>query len=237
LAQVSQKEAAQKAAEVRLSYTQIRVDWLDGDDPRVVGQKFVDEGAMLKPNDPISSVLDIRSLVGDIHVTERDYPKLQVGQEAAVTTDAYPGQTFTGKAVRIAPALKEASREALVELAIPNPDGALKPGMFVRAKMEFAKHDGVTRVPVTALVRRNGQQGVFLADAESQKAKFVAVTLGIVDERAAEVTEPPLAGNVVTLGQHLLEDGAAIVLPGSKPGPPAAKMPPAAGKPPAGGER
>jgi hypothetical protein len=104
--------------------------------------------------------------------------------------------------------------------------------MFVRARMEFARHDGVTLVPVTALVRRNGQQGVFLAEMESQKARFVAVTLGIVGEKTAEVTDPPLTGSVVVLGQHLLEDGAAIVLPGSKPGPPAA-----AGKPPAGGER
>ena len=218
LAQVAQKEAALKATKVRLSYTQIRASWEDGDEPRIVGERFVDEGAMLKANAPIVSILDIHSLTAVIHVIERDYSRMRVGQEAVVTTDAFPGRTFTGKILRVAPLLKETSRQARVEIEIPNRDQLLKPGMFVRAQIEFAKHNNATVVPVSALVKREVQQGVFMADTQYMKAHFVPVTLGIINDELAEVVKPPLSGSVVTLGQHLLEDGSAITLPDTKPG-------------------
>jgi RND family efflux transporter MFP subunit len=213
LAHVAQREAALKAAQIRLSYTKIRAWWEDGTEPRVVGERFVDEGAMLKANDPIVSVLEIQTLTGVIHVIERDYSEVRVGQETLMTTDAFPGKTFTGKIVRVAPLLKEASREARVEIEVPNRDGLLKPGMFIRAQIEFASHENATVVPSAALAKRNGQQGIFVADIQNRKAHFVPVTVGIVNTQLAEVVKPPLSGYVVTLGQHLLEDGASITVP------------------------
>ena len=84
-------------------------------------------------NAPIVSILDIHSLTAVIHVIERDYSKVRVGQKVIVTTDAFPGSTFTGKIVRIAPLLKETSRQARVEIEVPNRDRLLKPGMFIRS--------------------------------------------------------------------------------------------------------
>jgi len=217
-AQIRQKDAALKTAEVRFSYTSIRAAWEDGTGPRRIAERFVDEGAMLKANDPIVSVVDLSSVTAVVYVIERDFPQIRVGQEATVMTDAYADRQFTGKVVRLAPVLKEESRQARVEIEIPNRDGLLAPGMFVRARIQFAEHPGATVVPVSALVRRNGNQGVFLADTEAMRGHFVAVRVGIVDGNLAEVLEPKLEGTVVTLGQHLLEDGAAIVLPGGPPG-------------------
>ncbi|NIM95016.1 MAG: efflux RND transporter periplasmic adaptor subunit, partial [Anaerolineales bacterium] len=102
--------------------------------------------------------------------------------------------------------------QARVEIEIPNPDGILKPGMFVRVQIEFAEHKNVTVVPLSALVKRNGQRGVFLADTQNMKAYFIPVTVGIIDHTLAEVVKPSLSGLVVTLGHHLLEDGSAIVM-------------------------
>lgn len=218
LAQVEQRKAALDAAEVRLSYTQIRAAWDDGAVPRVVGERFVDEGEMLRANDPIISILDNRSMTAVIYVIERDYPKVRVGQEASIANDAFPEKTFTGKIVRIAPLLKVTSRQARVEIELPNPGQMLKPGMFIRAQLEFARHDGATVVPAAAVVRRNGKQGVFLADTGEMKAGFVPVTLGIVSGELAEVIKPPLSGLVVTMGHHLLEDGSAIRVPDQEPG-------------------
>ncbi len=216
---VMQKEAALKTTQLRLSYTKIQVWWEEADDTRVVGERFVDEGALLKANEPIVSILKNSILTGVIHVIERDYPKVSIGQKAIMTTDAYPGKTFTGQVVRIAPMLKESSRQARVEVEIPNPDGFLKPGMFIRAQIEFARHEDVTIIPAVALVGRNGRQGIFLADLDALKVRFVPVTVGVVDGSEAEVTQPQLSGMVVTLGHHLLEDGSAITLPGrSEPG-------------------
>jgi len=214
LAQVDQKEAALKGAQVRLSYTKIAASWHEGDKTRIVGERFVDEGAMLRANDPIVSILDISSLTAVLHIVERDYSKMRAGQEVIVTTDAFPSMHFAGEVARVAPILKETSRQARVEVTVPNPDLILKPGMFIRAKLEFAKHDNAKVVSLSALTRRGQEQGVFVADLQNVTAHFVAVKLGITEGDMAEVTEPPLDGYVVVLGQHLLEDGGAITVPG-----------------------
>jgi len=212
LAQVTQKEAALKAAELRLSYTRVQAFWENGDQSRVVGERFVDEGALLQANQPIVSILENKPLTAVVYVVERDYPKVKVGQNAIVSTDAYPDDNFIGCIVRIAPLLKESSRQARVEIETPNADELLKPGMFIRAQIEFARHDNATLIPLAALVRRNGRQGVFIAE-QNDKARFVPVKVGIINGELAEVLEPEISGMVVTMGNHLLEDGSDITLP------------------------
>ncbi len=115
------------------------------------------------------------------------------------------------------PLLKETSRQARAEIEISNPDILLKPGMFVRVRIEFDRHDNATVIPVSSLVNRDGRQGVFLADPKEMKAVFVPVTVGLVSGDLAEILDPPLTGSIVTMGQHLLEDGGSIILPGSSP--------------------
>lgn len=212
LAQVTQMEAALKAAELRLSYTRVQAFWEDEEQVRVVGERFVDEGTLLQANQPIVSVLENNPLTAVVYVVERDYPKIKVDQRAIVSTDAYPDKTFSGSIVRIAPLLKESSRQARVEVEIQNPERLLKPGMFIRAQIEFTRHEDATLVPVSSLVRRNDEQGVFIAERDNLKARFVPVTLGIVNGELAEVLEPELSGMVVTMGNHLLEDGSDIAL-------------------------
>jgi len=213
LAQVAQKEAQLAAADLQLSYTRVQAFWENGDQRRVVGERFVDEGALLQVNQPIVSILENDPLTAVIYAIERDYPKVKIGQQSIVTTDAYPDRTFTGSVVRIAPLLKESSRQARVEIEIPNSDQPLKPGMFVRARIEFARHDNATLIPLTALVKRNSRQGIFIAEPDNLKARFVPVTVGIINDELAEVTEPEISGLAVTMGNHLLEDGSAITLP------------------------
>ena len=229
-ADVTQKESALKVAQVRLSYSQILASWEDGELQRVVGERFVDEGALLAPNTPIVSILDIHSMTALIYVIERDYYKIRIGQEAAVETDALPGKSFAGRVVRMAPLIKETSRQARVEIEVPNPEELLKPGMFVRVQIQFAEHNDTIVIPITSLVRRNDRQGIFLVDQNKKEAHFVPVELGIANTKFAEVLAPLLTGLVVTLGHHLLEDGSAVILPGSKSeGPPPQQVRP--GKP------
>ncbi len=213
VAQVDQKEAAMKAADLRLSYATVRAFWEDGDQTRVVGERFVDEGTLLQANQPVVSILENDPLTAVVFVIERDYPKVTVGRQALVATDAYPDRTFAATIVRIAPLLRENSRQARVELEVPNPEHLLKPGMFVRVEVEFARHENATLVPITALVKRNDRQGVFIIDAGNLKAHFVAVTTVIIEGELAEVVEPDISGLVVTMGNHLLEDGSSILLP------------------------
>jgi multidrug efflux pump subunit AcrA (membrane-fusion protein) len=133
-----------------------------------------------------------------------------------ITTDAFPGRTFKGTLVRIAPLLKEKSRQARVEIEIVNEDLLLKPGMFVKTLLEFDRRKDATVIPVASIVKRNDEQGVFVADTDKKTARFVPVRTGIISGAIAEVLDPELEGWVVTLGHHLLEDGAAIILPGKE---------------------
>jgi multidrug efflux pump subunit AcrA (membrane-fusion protein) len=118
---------------------------------------------------------------------------------------------------RVAPVLREGSRQARIEIEVHNEATLLKPGMFIRAEVDYARHENAVLAPVTALMTRQGRPGVFLADAVEKKAQFVPVTVGIVQGAKAEIVEPALSGLVVTLGQHLLTTGAEIVLPESAP--------------------
>ncbi|NLW50840.1 MAG: efflux RND transporter periplasmic adaptor subunit [Candidatus Brocadiaceae bacterium] len=211
-AQVAQRRAALQSAQVRQSYTQIAVDWEDGADERLVGERFVDEGALLRANDPIVSILDLNTLTAALHVIERDYTKVQPGQEVMVTTDAFPEETFSGRVVRVAPLLRETSRQARVEVELPNPQGLLKPGMFVRASIEFGRVENATTVPSSALARRDGRFGVFQTDESGRTVRFVPVVQGTLDGDRQQILEPALTGTVVILGHHLLEDGSAVTV-------------------------
>lgn len=217
-AQLSEKQAAFQVARIRLSYTKINTIRSTEGAMLVVGERFVDEGALLNSNTPIVSILDIASMIGVIHVTENDYFKVKIGQNAVVTVDALRDQVFTGKIVRISPLVKEETRAAQVELVIENPSGMLKPGLFIRASIQFAFHENVSAVPVSSLVKRNEITGVFVIDPEKELAKLVRIDTGITQNDWVEVVNPALEGFVATLGQHLLEDGSKVIIPQKKDG-------------------
>lgn len=213
-AQVAHREAALESARVRLSYTRIAATWDRGRAVRYVGERFVDEGVLLAVNTPILSVIELQPITAVIHVSDREYFRLRVDQPAAVSSSAFPGKSFTGRIARIAPLLQEASRQARVEIEVDNPERLLKPGMFIRVQVEFARRLHATIVPFNALARRNERQGVFLADPAAGTARFVPVRAGVVEGDRVEILEPAgLSGHVVVLGHYLLETEGRIVLP------------------------
>ncbi len=208
---LNERRSSLEAARIREAYSDIRVSWDTGGETRVVGERFVDPGTLLNSNTPLLSILDLSTLTAVVSVTEVDYFKLKPGQKAEVGVEALPNQTFAGEIVRIAPFLQETSREARVEVAVPNPESLLKPGMFVRVAVELERREATPVVPQAALIDRQGP-GVFVADREQGTASFVSIQPGIDDDTWVEVRSPELTGEVVTLGQHLLKDGASILI-------------------------
>ncbi len=210
-AQVAQRQAALQAAEVRLTYTRLRAEWPDeGAGPRHVGERFADEGALLAANAPVVSLVDLDPLLAVVHVIERDYPRIQVGMRAQVSSDAHPGRVFEGAVARVSPLLRERSRQAQVEVEVPNGEGLLKPGMFVRVQVELSSRLQARAAPRSALVRRGGRDGVFVLDAARTAVRFAPIEAGIVEGELVEVASPEIAGDVVTVGHHLLVDGSAV---------------------------
>jgi RND family efflux transporter MFP subunit len=223
-AQVAQRQAALRAAEVRLSYTRIRAEWPEGgSDIRIVGERYADEGSIVAANAPLLLLMDNHLLRAIIHATERDYVQLAIGQPAQLSSAAHPGQLLTGRVTRMTPRFAEGSRQARIEIDVPNPDGLLRPGMFVRVSLQLDQAQQATLVPRQALVRRDGQEGVFLVHPDESQARFVPLTIGIREGAHVQVLEPALQGRVVILGQHLLSDGTAVTF--SEASPAAARAP------------
>ncbi|MCA9300764.1 MAG: efflux RND transporter periplasmic adaptor subunit [Phycisphaerales bacterium] len=210
-ARVTRAEAALASSRIREGYTTIRADWEGGNDRRVVAERFVEIGETVSANAPLFSVIELDPIEAVVFVTERDYGQLRTGQIVRVRTDAWPDRTWEGRVGRIAPSFREGSRQARVEIDVPNDDDALKPGMFVRVDVILDRADDATIIPEAALVERDGRTGVFVV--HDDRASFVPVTVGIRDDGNAQVIEGDLDAPVVTLGQDLLEDGVTVATP------------------------
>jgi len=207
-AQVEQREAALKSANIRLSYTV-----LAGTGPGFIGERYVDEGSLLAPNAPIVSVIGIDTVIVQTTVIERSYGRIRLGQLAEVGVDAYPAKRFYGAVARIAPMLQEASRVARMEIEVVNDSLLLKPGMFARVRVVLEQRDSTQVVPSQAVVSRGTENGLFVIGNYETVAKYFPVQVGIVSSEKTEILSPKIEGLVVTLGQHLLEDGSPVILP------------------------
>lgn len=209
-AQIKQRQAALRTAEVRMSYTTLKADWQagDGDACRYVARQYVDEGDTIAANAPVVTLVDLSVLIAVINVAERDYAFLKTGQPANISVDFIAGKTFPGTVVRMAPVFDETSRQARVEIAVPNPDNILKGGMFARVHIELSRAEQALAAPSSAIIQRLGIYGSFVVEAD--KARFVEVKTGIEDEGWTQVSGLEEGQEVVTLGHHLLSDGVRV---------------------------
>lgn len=208
MAQVEQREAALKSANIRLAYTV-----LVATEPGFIGERFIDEGSLLAPNSPVATVIGIDTVIIRTTIIERVYGRIRTGQTAEIRVDAFRDKRFFGKVSRIAPMLQEASRVANIEVEVPNDSLFLKPGMFAKLSVVLQEKDSAQTVPAEALVTRGGENGIFMVDETTSTARYVPVTLGIATKEKVEILSPQIKGKIITLGQHLLEDGSPIILP------------------------
>ena len=212
-AQVTRAQASLETAKIRLGYTKVSADWTGGDRQRVVAERYVDEGETVSANTPLLAIVELDPINGVIFVTEKDYTRLQRGQAASLTTDAYPGELFQGRIERIAPVFRQTTRQARVELTIQNPRHRLKPGMFIRATVVLDRVTEATIVPEQALTTRDDHPGVFVIDEDNLTVAWRKVKVGIREGERVQVQGQGLTGRVVTLGQQLLDDGSQITIP------------------------
>ena len=232
-ADVTRAQAGVRTAQIRLQETEARAIWMleDGasDGPRIVAERYVNEGDSVSTNDPLFSVVDLDPVVAVFFVTERDYGRIVPDQPAVLDVDAWPGRTFPGHVARVSPVFDAASRQARVEVAVPNADAALKPGMFARVSVSLQEIEDAVTVPTDALTRRDGKSTIFVLSADGQTVHQHEVRTGIIAEDRVQLlpttsTTPagqttdatdmhddrPLSGRVVVLGQQLLNDGSKV---------------------------
>lgn len=206
-AQAAQREAVLAQAKTRLSHTAIRTVRSG-----YVAVRHVDGGALLAPNAAVLTVVGIDTVYVETAVSERDYPLIAAGQKATISIEGFAQRKFTGTIMHTAPLFQTQSRTAMTEIAIVNDSLLLKPGMFTRISIALAQQDSAQIIPSAALITRgDSTHRVFMVGA-SGTALLTPVTVGIIDGERVEITRPQLQGTVVTVGHHLLYDGAPVML-------------------------
>ena len=215
-AQVTKAESSLETANIRLGYNKVTAGWTGGDEDRVVAERYVDEGQTVAANAPLLLIVELHPIVGVVFVTERDYARLELGQLVLLTTDAYPGEQYTGRIDRIAPVFRKSTRQARIEMTIDNPQHRLKPGMFIRATVVLAQVPEATIVPEQALTKRDDRSGVFIVSADGRSVAWREVNVGIREGDRVQVEGEGLSGRVVTLGQQLVNDGSQITIPAAQ---------------------
>jgi RND family efflux transporter MFP subunit len=221
-------------AELRLSYTKVAASWPESKGKssgyRYVGSRLASEGQLVTANTPLFELVSIDPLLVEVDVIEKDYPKFYPGMETTLSTEAFPGQSFKAKVVRVAPVLSSDSRQARLELEVENPDLRLKPGMYADVLFVFNERQDVWSVGEDVPFRRQDGYVVFVADPKTGTVAQLPVELGLLDGGRVElVGVKSIDGPVVVLGQHLLHNGQGyrVAGGGGPPGEPAAA--PAAG--------
>lgn len=209
-ARIARAEAELESARIRLGYTQVKADWQGGNERRVVAERYVDAGETVAASSPLLRIVELNPITAVFFVTERDYARLSVGQQAQLGTDAYPGVDFTGSVQRIAPVFSETTRQARVELLVENSERRLKPGLFIRAAVMLQRIEDAVIVPELALTQRDDHEGVFMVDADGKTARWQIVEPGIRQGGKVQILGAALSGRVVVLGQQLLDDGSEL---------------------------
>lgn len=209
-ARVLKARAQLETARIRLGYTTVFADWTGGSDTRFMAEKFVTEGDTVSANTPLVSIVELDPLLAVVFVTEKDYGRLGIGQQADLSTDAFPDRAFSGRIVRISPAFKTQTRQARVEIQVANPSLDLKPGMFVRVSVVLDRVTDTSIVPETALVIRNQETGIFMVAPDNDTVLWHPVITGIRQEGRIQIKGDRLNGQVVTLGHQMLDHGSRI---------------------------
>lgn len=99
----------------------------------VVIEKHLSEGAYVQTGTPIYTIADLSRLWLELRAYESDLSWIHYGQAVKFSTQAYPGEVFTGQISFIDPVLDERTRTVRVRVNVANEHGRLKPGMLVWA--------------------------------------------------------------------------------------------------------
>jgi membrane fusion protein (multidrug efflux system) len=163
----------------------------------------------------ITTLDDTSTIKLDFTVPETFLPVVKPGLEIAARSVAYPEERFLGKVSSVDSRVDPATRSVTVRALLPNPQGLLKPGMFLTTRLSRGAIDALL-VPEQALVPEGGEMFVFVAkDGVVEKRK---VQIGQRRVGEVQVVEGLAAGEqVVTEGTQKLRDGSPVSVAATRP--------------------
>jgi len=156
-ADIDASNAMVKLADRQLRDTSIRAPF-DG----YVQKRLVSLGEFVKNQTPVLMIVRMDPLKVTAEIPERMAPWIEVGQSVELRVDAFPDKTFEGKVSRISPAVNTQTRAFPFEAKVPNGEGRLKPGTFVRVHLTTALVEQVVTIPYAAMQYRYGVNRAFV---------------------------------------------------------------------------
>jgi membrane fusion protein (multidrug efflux system) len=208
LAQVKVDEAQVEAARARLDNTTIRAPFAGR-----VGLRRVSPGSFVDTTTVITTLDDISQIKLDFSVPETFLTVLSVGMSILAHSPVYPGRVFAGTVASIDTRLDPVTRAIQVRAIIPNPDDALKPGMFLSVDLQRDRGE-VLMAPEQAIVPEGEAQFVFVV--KNGIAEKRAVELGTRIPGFVAIESGLAAGEaVITEGTSKVRDGTRVSASGN----------------------
>jgi membrane fusion protein (multidrug efflux system) len=191
---------------------------LDG----VITARLVQPGEAVSPGTELFRVANLDQLDVELRVPERHLPRLKTGLPVEITADGLDAP-LTGTVHRIAPTVDARSGTAKITVALTETQ-ALRPGMYIRARIIVDTHPDAVLLPKRALIYEDERAIAYrVTDGH---AKRVTVPLGYADRDQIEARSGLSAGDqIIVFGHRGLEDGAAVRILAAPPATPASEAP------------
>lgn len=211
-ATVARTQATLEHATVQVSYATLTAPI-----PGVIGTVTTQEGETVAAglNAPtFVTIIDLNRLQVDAFVDEVDIGKVQPGQKATFTVDAFPAREFEGKVVAIYPKAviqdNVVNYDVVVEITSAY-DGLLRPDMTANVTIALEARGNVLAVPASAVKRERGKNIVYVT--REGRAEPREVKIGWRDGQWVEVAAGLEEGQTVLLTPPAQEKSNREVLP------------------------
>ena len=193
-----------RSSQAKLSKTVIKAPF-DG----FVGLRRINIGDYATIGQELVDVVQLDPLRVAFSVPETLLPKVQPGQEIAISVDAYPGEIFDGEITAVAPKSEVQGHSLEVRAKLPNDALKLRPGLFVRIDVSLGIKPDAIVIPEQAIWPVGQNKIVYVV--EDGKAFQRTVRIGERIPGAVEILDGLAAGEmIVTAGQMKLFEGASV---------------------------
>lgn len=169
----------------------------------VVVKRSVDPGSIVNAGDVLATLANPKELWFLGNVFEQDIRKIQKGQTMILRSESYPDKEFVAIANYIAPTIDPETHALLIRCDVENPDGLLRPDMYVSARLKTGEAQAVV-VPQSAIVRVREMRYAIIKTGKDSFRRFAVKGYDLDGKRFAvtEGLEP---------GMMVLTDGAVLL--------------------------
>lgn len=170
----------------------------------IVMEKDVFEGQSFAAGRNLYMIADLSEVWVNAEIFEADAGLVREGMAADITVDALPARSWSGGVEYVYPTLEDRTRSMRARVALSNPGGRLKPGMYATVRLTAAMGETLT-VPRTAVLY-SGERAVVFVDMGEGELMPHEVAVGTRGAEFVEVVSGVDAGHrVVTSAQFLLD--------------------------------